>query len=105
MSDHEPTSLDPADIIAAPDPILAAIRDLVLKAYPNVVPEMVTGESVDDLLASVGPASDAYTRLADSLQPAPPTVPAGASTPAALDPERMPATLKIQLGLRNRAAS
>lgn len=104
MSDHETITPEPTDPQPAPDPTLAAIRDLVLKAHPQVVPELVTGETIEDLLASVGPASDAYSRLADQLQPAPPTVPAGASTPATLDPERMPAALKIQLGLRNRAA-
>ena len=103
MSDLEPNIPDLADSTPPVDPNLAAIRDLVLKAHPDVVPELVTGDSLEDLLASIEPASAAYTRLAGELNPAPPSVPAGASSPASLDPDRMPAALKIQLGLRNRA--
>lgn len=105
MSDLEPIVNDLSEPTPDPDPTLAAIRDLVLKAHPDVVPELVTGASIEDLLASVGPANDAYTRLTDRLQPAPPSVPAGASVPAPLDPDRMPTALKIQVGLRNRATS
>ncbi len=100
MPEPEIIVTDPAE--STPDPTLAIIRELVLKAHPDVVPELVTGASIADLLASIGPAGEAYARLADHLQPAPPSVPAGASVPATLDPDRMPAALKIQLGLRNR---
>jgi hypothetical protein len=105
MTDLAPTGADLDPSTTEPDTTpLSAVRDLVLQANPNIVPELVTGDTLEDLLASIEPARAAYTRLADRLPTAPPTVPAGASTPAALDPERIPASLKIQLGLRQRTS-
>lgn len=88
---------------------LAAVRDLVLRAHPDVVPELVTGATVDDLLASVEPAQDAYQRIAHSLRqhapvPASPSVPAGGDKPVPTDPGRLPAAEKIRRGLsQNRS--
>jgi len=106
MTDLDPASiaLDPTSTTEPETMPLTAVRDLVLHAHPNIVPELVTGDTLEDLLASIEPARAAYTRLADRLPALPPTVPAGASTPATLDPERIPAALKIQLGLRHRAS-
>jgi hypothetical protein len=52
-NDHQPT----AD--------LGKVRELVLKAHPDVVPDLVAGSSVDELIASVEPARSAYQRIAD----------------------------------------
>lgn len=84
-----------------PSPDLAAIRDLVLRAYPDVVPELVDGDTVDALLASVEPAQAAYQRLATLLgqTSTPPTVPAGGQRPMVVDPDRLPASEKIRRGL------
>ena len=96
-----------SDIDAAPasdapaTPDLAAVRELVLRAHPDVVPELIGGDSVDALLASVEPAQVAYRRLADTIgQSSPaPSVPAGGQRPAAIDPDRLPASEKIRRGL------
>jgi hypothetical protein len=85
---------------AAPD--LVAIRQLVLRAHPEVVPELIAGESVEALLASVEPAEEAYRRLAERLGRAPataPSVPAGGERPLPIDPDRLPASEKIRRGL------
>ena len=81
---------------------LDAVRALVLRAHPDVVPELVTGESVADLIASVEPARAAYARLAETLaqvrsEAAP--VPAGGGSPITVDPDRLPAAEKIRRGL------
>ena len=39
---------------------LGKVRELVLRAHPDVVPDLVAGSSVDELLASVEPARSAY---------------------------------------------
>jgi hypothetical protein len=105
-----PESGDPG---GQPDPMpdghdpatdLAAVRELVLRAHPDVVPELVTGETIAGLIASVEPARAAYARLTESLsiaQEAPPAspVPAGGSAPIAVDPDRLPAAEKIRRGL------
>jgi hypothetical protein len=78
------------------------VRELVLRAHPDVVPELVTGDSVAALIASVEPARAAYARLADALaqvRPAAAAVPAGGGTPITVDPDRLPAAEKIRRGL------
>jgi hypothetical protein len=47
---------------------LGKVRELVLKAHPDVVPDLVAGSSVDELIASVEPARTAYQRIADQVR-------------------------------------
>src|SRR5215212_6296389 len=47
---------------------LGKVRELVLKAHPDVVPDLVAGSSVDELIASVEPARTAYQRIADHVR-------------------------------------
>ena len=49
---------------------LGKVRELVLKAHPDVVPDLVRGSSVDELIASVEPARGAYQRIADQVRDA-----------------------------------
>jgi hypothetical protein len=49
---------------------LGKVRELVLKAHPDVVPDLVAGSSVDELIASVEPARSAYQRIADRVREA-----------------------------------
>lgn len=86
---------------------LAAVRELVLRAHRDVVPELVAGESVEALMASVEAAQAAYRRIVERFpqpDPAPsaPSVPAGGDRPAPIDPERLPAGEKIRRGLAHR---
>lgn len=95
---------DPVEpsIEGAPDN-LQSIRELVLRAHPDVVPELIAGTSVAELLASVEPARSAYARLAAAIterRPAPEaTIPAGGGAPIPVDPDRLPAAEKIRRGL------
>lgn len=82
---------------------LAAVRELVLRAHPDVVPELVAGSSVGELVASVEAAREAYRRVADAVgAPAPPRVPAGDAPRVAVDAELLPAAEKIRRGLASR---
>ncbi len=87
-------------------PHIDAVRELVLRAHPNVVPELVRGETLDDLLASIEPASAAYTNLATRFErpsvDAPEPVPAGATLPAPIDIERIPTAEKLRRGIGER---
>ena len=92
---------------------LATIRELVLKAHPDVVPELITGTSVAELLSTVAPAQAAYGRLLETVRAgesqattsAPvPAVPAGGSAPVPIDPDRLPAAEKIRRGIHARSA-
>ena len=90
---------------------LAAVREVVLRAYPDAVAELVGGGSVAEVLASVEPARAAFRRVVEAAGataggvtgaasgPGAPNVPAGAVSRPAVDPERLPAREKIRRGL------
>lgn len=82
---------------------LDTVRELVLRAHPDVVPELVTGESIAEMMASVETARDAYARLADAwtdARPHPVTVPAGGGEALPVDPAMLPPAEKIRRGLQ-----
>lgn len=100
------------------------IRETILAAHPDVIPEMVTGNSWAEMLDSVPAAQEAYARVAAQLsggassadgassaassavsaQPQPPSVPAGdPGTPAVNYDELSPAAL-ISLGVQQQNA-
>jgi hypothetical protein len=102
------TPFDEAPDALAPEPVagtnLDAVRELVLRAHPDVVPEMIAGDSVEALLASVEPARAAWRQVADRIETpaAPPSVPAGGQPAVAVDPERLSASEKIRRGLARK---
>lgn len=83
---------------------LEIVRELVLRAYPDAVPELIRGESIAEVIGSVEAARAAYARIATSMQQereestAPPVVPAG-GTNVVIDPDRLPAVEKIRRGI------
>jgi hypothetical protein len=60
--------MTPAVVERAGGEELGKVRELVLKAHPDVVPDLVRGSSVDELIASVEPARSAYQRIADQVR-------------------------------------
>ena len=58
---------------------LAKVRELVIKANPDVVPDLVRGNSIDELIGSVEPARSAYQAIADRVH-------AGQSTTVTAEP-------------------
>ena len=63
-----PAGGEAASVEAAGGEELGKVRELVLKAHPDVVPDLVRGSSVDELIASVEPARSAYQRIADQVR-------------------------------------
>jgi hypothetical protein len=97
-----PPTPDPDDAAAAAMADLDAVRELVLRAHRDVVPELVTGDSVAGILASVEPARAAYARLEEGWSASTPravSVPAGGGAPLPVDPALIPASEKIRRGL------
>ena len=110
-----PVPATPAGPLSADD--LAAVRTVVLAAHPDTVPELVGGDSVAALLASVGPAREAFARVVATVRdPAAagaaqaamgptvpsrpavvPAVPAGSSPALAIDPDLIPPAEKLSL--------
>ncbi len=89
-----------------PDEI-AQVRDLARQAYADAVTEMIDGNSVAEIVASIDGARAAYARVLATAReqqqatqpPRPPAVPAGGSGSAVADIERLPASEKLRLGV------
>ena len=77
---------------------IAQVRDLICRTHPDTVPELITGDTIADLIASIEPARQAYSRVAESL-PNPVTVPAGGNTPVLVEADTLPISEKIRRGL------
>jgi hypothetical protein len=93
-----------ADPSQATDVDLARVRELMLAANPDVVPEMVQGATFDELMASVEPARTAYQRIAEEARQARPA-PRVAAQPgqrsvSIADMESLSPLGKISEGLR-----
>ena len=87
--------------------VLAGIRDLVIRAYPDVVPELIAGNSYDELLNSIEPARRSYAEIAARLKQElsvanPPAGGAVAIRTPIRDLEHMPSEEKLRAGLRER---
>ena len=80
---------------------IALLRELVLKAHPDVVPELVHGNTVSDMLASVPDAQAAYARIAGAhTQPGSPHIPAGGTVRSQpVNAETLSSMAKIRSGL------
>ena len=108
------TTIDAEEqVVAVPEGMgdeLAAVREVVLRAHPDVVPELVRGATAAEVLASIEPARAAYARIAAQIGPAPtaspsppaPAIPAGGAGPVPRDPDRLPAPEKFRRGLASR---
>jgi hypothetical protein len=96
---------------------LSTVRDLILRAHPDAVPELITGGTIAELTASIEPARAAYQRVVeaalrpdgergeggkDGEGPAPPTVPAGGA-PMVVDLDRLPTAELLRRGVAQRS--
>ncbi|HLT21688.1 MAG TPA: hypothetical protein VKZ96_19690 [Thermomicrobiales bacterium] len=80
---------------------LEMVRELIQRAYPDVVPELLAGESVAALMASLPAAREAYARIASGLRDqAPAPLPTGSGRRPPYDPDTLPPAVKIRIGLR-----
>ncbi len=87
------------------------VRSFVLRHDAALVPELVAGGSVAELLASVATARAAYARIAEQVRRAPPSapvsqavpvvpvVPAGGVAAFTVDPSTLPAGEMIRRGV------
>jgi hypothetical protein len=98
----DPLAGDSPDAPPPDDTLIDRVRELVLRAHPDVVPELVTGGTIPDLLASIEPAATAYRALAARFEATPPLpvqVPAGTAQPVAIDPDTLSPAEKMRRGL------
>lgn len=86
---------------------LEIVLELARKANPDAIAELIAGSSVDEVLASVEPAREAYARVYAEAAEAerevrPPAVPAGGSMVGSMDVERLPTAEKMRRGLQRQ---
>jgi hypothetical protein len=76
-------------------------KTLITKANPDVLPEMLTGESIEDLDASLGKARELIGKIKTGLetQNKAARVPAGAPQRGAPDTSSLSPREKIRLGM------
>ena len=77
-----PATADPTSTASAPEAVatvpLEALLALVLRAYPEALPDLVTGDSWEALVTSATRAVELRQRIAAELRAADPPVAAGA---------------------------
>lgn len=106
-SEREATVDEPAVEAAAAADDVDAVRALILRTHADIVPELISGPTVDALIASIAPAREAYARIATQVgqgTTVAPAVPAGGTGRALIDPAQISAPEKIRRGLANRDA-
>ncbi|CAN5510115.1 hypothetical protein BH23CHL4_BH23CHL4_22870 [soil metagenome] len=86
------------------------VRELARRAYPDAIPELIGGESVEDVMASVEQARAAFARVFAEVSERqavvrPPVVPAGGSQAPVVDADRLPAAEKLRRGVGARRQS
>ena len=63
--EDQPVGIEPAAVDV--DAEVAMIRELVYQAHPDVVRELLVGQTLTDILASIEPARAAYQRIAEQV--------------------------------------
>jgi hypothetical protein len=99
---------EPAEQVGvAPAVDTTRLRELVLRAHPEAIPELVQGETLEELEASATLATEVYRRIAASVREAvareaAASIPAGQPGRQAslVDLEALSPTAKIAEGLR-----
>lgn len=75
------------EITDSADP-LAQMRALIAGAIPDLVPELLAGDSLEALIASVEPARQAYQRIVEQVRDGS-SIPAGAAS-GSREPQGLP---------------
>jgi hypothetical protein len=103
-------TMDPENVAAVDEDVIETaeatvpLRELVMKAYPDIVPELLSGETVEEMLASIPAAQEAYGRIVEASKAAhPEPIPAvGGARHFPMDVAAMSPALKIREGLRRK---
>lgn len=103
------TAPEPGEIEQMRDESNAIIRDLLLNAHPDAIPELVHGETLTELLDSVLSAEQIFRKVAEVIDARraavpPPHVPAGGMSPIRDLDHATPDTL-IRTALVSRQSS
>ncbi len=101
---HHQSTGEQANPIERQPAELDRVREVILAAYPDLVPELVVGATVGELLDAVDPARAAFAALRERLTPVVPVVPAG-TMPATVDPGDLPTHELLRRGIAARQSA
>lgn len=96
MSETTPT---PSPEAPAPPSDIEQVRQLILATHTDIVPDLVQGTSVTELVASIQHAREAYSNVLASAPAPTVTIPAGGNTPVTFDLDALPTSEKLRRGL------
>jgi hypothetical protein len=78
------------------------LRMTLAAAHPNAIPELITGETVGEMVASLETAKAAYQRTIEAAKMAAPVAAGGGGRPVGVDLSKLSPLAKISIGLKER---
>jgi hypothetical protein len=78
------------------------LRATLAAAHPDTVPELIGGETVGEMIASLEAAKAAYQRTVDRTRAAIPVAAGGGGRPVGVDAVKLSPLAKISRGLRKQ---
>jgi hypothetical protein len=78
------------------------LRATLAAAHPDVIPELIGGETVGEIVASLETARAAYRRTIERTQAATPVAAGGGGRPVAVDVTKLSPLAKIAMGLKQQ---
>lgn len=89
-----PIAEEASEPVAMPTEDIDAVRGLILELHPAIVPELISGDSVQTLIASIARAHEAYSNVLSHVQ-----FPAGGNPQIEFDANSISTDEKIRRGL------
>jgi hypothetical protein len=79
-----------------------ALRATLAAAHPDTVPELIGGETVGEMIASLETAKAAYQRTVERTKAALPVAAGGGGRPVGVDARTLSPLAKISMGLKGQ---
>jgi hypothetical protein len=77
-----------------------ALRATLAAAHPDTIPELIGGETVGEMIASIETAKAAYQRAVERTSAALPVAAGGGGRPVGVDARTLSPLAKISMGLK-----
>ncbi|GEM_PF-6177852 len=78
------------------------LRATLAAAHPDVIPELIGGETVGEMVASLETAKAAYQRTIERTKAAIPVAAGGGGRPVGVDVSQLSSLAKISMGLKGQ---
>jgi 5,10-methenyltetrahydromethanopterin hydrogenase len=78
------------------------LRATLAAAHPDTVPELIGGETVGEMVASLEAAKAAYQRTVERARAAIPVAAGGGGRPVGVDVAKLSSLAKISMGLKGQ---